>query len=108
MARPARRASLWALPGWWCVQTSLPRQPAASLIVVGWLSAPKESRGAVTLFIFAIIPLPFFDVVGFAAGSLKYPIQRFAVAVLLGKIVKFSIVAAGGYWGTPVVTGLFD
>ena len=67
-----------------------------------------QSRGAVTLFIFAIIPLPFFDVVGFAAGSLKYPIQRFAVAVLLGKIVKFSIVAAGGYWGTPVVAGLID
>lgn len=67
-----------------------------------------QSRGAVTLFIFAMIPLPFFDVVGFAAGSLKYPIQRFAVAVLLGKIVKFSIVAAGGYWGTPVVAGLFD
>jgi membrane protein DedA with SNARE-associated domain len=70
----------------------------------GWM----QSRGAVTLFIFAIIPLPFFDVVGFAAGSLKYPIQRFAVAVLLGKIVKFSIVAAGGYWGTPVVAGLID
>jgi membrane protein DedA with SNARE-associated domain len=63
-----------------------------------------QSRGAVTLFIFAVIPLPFFDVVGFAAGSLKYPIQRFAVAVLLGKIVKFMTVAALGYW----VAGLFD
>jgi len=70
----------------------------------GWM----RRRGAITLFVFAIIPLPFFDVVGFAAGSLRYPVQRFAVAVLLGKIVKFSIVAVGGYWGTPVVTGLFD
>ena len=67
-----------------------------------------QSRGAVTLFIFAIMPLPFFDVVGFAAGSLKYPVQRFVVAVLLGKIVKFSIAAAGGYWGTPMVAGLID
>ena len=70
----------------------------------GWV----QSRGAITLFVFAVIPVPFFDVVGFAAGSLKYPIQRFAIAVLLGKIVKFSIVAAGGYWGTSMVVGLFD
>ena len=65
-------------------------------------------RGAITIFVFAIIPVPFFDVVGFAAGSLKYPVQNFAIACLLGKIVKFSIVAAAGYWGTPMVAGLFD
>ena len=70
----------------------------------GWV----QRRGAITLFVFAIMPLPFFDVVGFAAGSLKYPVQRFVVAVLLGKIAKFSIVAAGGYWGTTMVAGLFD
>ena len=59
----------------------------------GWM----QRRGAITLFVFAIIPLPFFDVVGFAAGSLRYPVQRFVIAVLLGKIVKFSIAAAAGY-----------
>ena len=67
-----------------------------------------KQRGAITIFVFAIIPVPFFDVVGFAAGSLKYPVQRFALACLLGKIVKFSIVAAAGFWGAPMLTGLFD
>lgn len=67
----------------------------------GWV----QRRGALTIFFFAIVPLPFFDVVGFAAGSLKYPVKRFVIACLLGKIVKFSIVAAAAAWGASIIAG---
>ena len=45
-------------------------------------------RGALTIVFFAFTPLPFFDVVGFAAGSLKYPLKRFVFFCLVGKIIQ--------------------
>ena len=52
-----------------------------------------------TLFLGSIIPNPFFDVMGVAAGSISYPIKRFLLLVFLGKTIKFTWVALGCYWG---------
>lgn len=55
-----------------------------------------------TVFLFAVIPLPVFDVVGLAAGIAKVSWPKFAAAALLGKIARFSIVLAGVFWGLPL------
>lgn len=60
-------------------------------------------RGMTTIFLFAAIPSPFFDVAGFAAGSMRYPLTRFLAACWLGKMVKFCVVAYASYWGTNVI-----
>ena len=65
----------------------------------GW----TETRGMATIFLFAVIPSPFFDVAGFAAGSMRYPVTRFLVACWLGKMVKYCIVAYTSHWGVSVV-----
>ena len=62
--------------------------------------------GWVLLFVVSLIPNPIFDVVGVAAGALRYPIWRFLVVVWIGKILKFLIFAyactAGADWLTDV------
>jgi len=72
--------------------------------IKGWI----ERRGMVTIFVFAAIPNPFFDVAGFAAGSLRFPIGRFLVACWLGKMVKYLVVAYAAFWGADAVYGWFQ
>ncbi len=48
-------------------------------------------RGGFALFVLAVVPNPLFDIGGFAAGSLGYPISRFLLWVGLGKLVKFLV-----------------
>ena len=50
-------------------------------------------RGGLALFVLAAVPNPLFDIGGFAAGSLGYPISRFFLWVGLGKLLKFMVFA---------------
>jgi len=55
-------------------------------------------RGSVTIFVLALIPNPFFDIAGFTAGALHFPLWKFLVMCLLGKIPRFvGIAVAGAY-----------
>ena len=40
-----------------------------------------ERRGALLLFVASALPNPLFDLVGVAAGSTRYPVERFMLAV---------------------------
>lgn len=42
-------------------------------------------HGSVTVFIFALTPLPF-DVVGIAAGALRFPLWKFILAIIAGRL----------------------
>ena len=70
----------------------------------GWI----EARGMITIFLFAATPNPFFDIAGFAAGSMRYPIGRFTVACWLGKLVKYGFVSYAAFWGADMVYGWFE
>jgi uncharacterized membrane protein YdjX (TVP38/TMEM64 family) len=52
-----------------------------------------RGNGFLTIFIFAAIPNPFFDVAGIAAGALDYPVWEFLLACLAGKILKCIVLA---------------
>jgi len=56
-------------------------------------------RGGFALFVLAATPNPIFDIGGFAAGSMGYPISRFFLWVGLGKLVKFLLFAFAGRQG---------
>jgi len=54
--------------------------------------------GALTVFIFALTPLPF-DVMGIAAGALRFPLWKFFLACWLGKTLLYIVMALAGAWG---------
>ncbi len=51
-----------------------------------------------TLFIIAAIPNWFVDVGGLIAGRTSYPFSKFFIAIALGKIVRFALIAYLGAW----------
>lgn len=61
--------------------------------------------GAVILFWFALLPVPF-DIAGIWAGAAHYPLIRFIPVVGLGKTIKITGIALAGYFGMDALTGL--
>jgi len=53
-----------------------------------------EWRAAIFLFFFAIPLNPVFDVGGLGAGALGMRLRTFFIPVLLGRVVRFTIIAA--------------
>lgn len=52
-------------------------------------------RGWLVIFLVALIPNPIFDLVGIAAGTLRFPFWRFLLSVWIGKLLKFLTVTFG-------------
>ena len=62
------------------------------------MSQWMQRNGALTVFILSVIPNPFFDLAGIAAGVLHYPLPRFLLFCWLGKSIKTIVFAfAGAY-----------
>jgi len=53
-------------------------------------------NGALTLFILATIPNPFFDLAGMAAGVTNFPFWQFLLISFIGKCIKFTCFALIG------------
>ena len=65
-------------------------------------------RGSLLVFLMSAVPNPLFDVVGLAAGSLRFPVWRFLVATWLGKTVKNLMVAFAGAQSVPLLLRLLE
>jgi len=50
------------------------------------------------LLIAATIPNPFFDLVGIAAGALRFPLVRFLTLTFIGNLIKMYAIASAGYY----------
>ena len=70
---------------------------------VHWIQEWMARNGFLTVFVFAAIPNPVFDVVGLVAGGLHYDVRKFLLAALMGNIVKVTYIAFAG----EKVLGLF-
>jgi membrane protein YqaA with SNARE-associated domain len=53
-------------------------------------------NGKLTIFVLSIIPNPFFDLAGIAAGVTNYPLWEFIVISFFGKWIKFTLFALMG------------
>lgn len=52
------------------------------------------------IFFFALIPNPFFDIIGIISGTVRYPLKKFLPVIFIGKFLKFLIISytcIGGY-----------
>ncbi len=65
--------------------------------IASWM----EHYGALTVFILALIPSPFMDFAGLAAGASKMPISKFLFWCWLGKVLKMSAMAFLGAASLP-------
>lgn len=61
----------------------------------GWM----KRRGFLTVFLFSLIPLLPFDVVGVVSGALHFPIWKFLLACFLGKTLLTIVLIQTGAWG---------
>ncbi|TEU22495.1 MAG: DedA family protein [Anaerolineales bacterium] len=52
--------------------------------------------GLATIFFLSLLPNPFFDLAGIAAGVLRFPIGYFLLSCWLGKTLKTTVVALAG------------
>lgn len=53
-------------------------------------------NGDLTVFFLSLIPNPFFDLAGMAAGVLRYPVWRFLIFCWMGKTIKTTLIALAG------------
>lgn len=58
--------------------------------------------GAMTIFIFALVPF-FFDLAGIAAGVLRFPLWKFILICGLGRTILYVGVALAGAWGWEAI-----
>ena len=65
-----------------------------------------ERHGTVSMFLLSIFPNPLFDLAGVAAGAVRMPVRRFFLAVLSGKVIKDTYLAAIGGVGVTVLARL--
>lgn len=55
--------------------------------------------GIPTVFVFALVPLLLFDLVGIAAGALRFPLWKFLLACWAGRLIR-SLAEAYLGWGS--------
>jgi membrane protein YqaA with SNARE-associated domain len=67
--------------------------------VKGWV----ERRAFLTIFLMTLTPAPLFDVAGIAAGATRVPIRVFYPALLIGKVLRDTVVAIAGYYSFGLI-----
>jgi membrane protein YqaA with SNARE-associated domain len=76
-----------------------------------WLDKTKrwmETHGDFLIItLFAATPLPH-DVVGMLSGAVEYPLKKFMLATLIGKIIAGLALAWAGYYGISLFRGFFE
>lgn len=60
-----------------------------------------NKNAPLTVFIFAFLPLPLFDIVGVAAGVMRMTWWKYGLAAVLGKVLKFALFIAVIFWFVP-------
>ncbi|MBN1151388.1 VTT domain-containing protein [candidate division WOR-3 bacterium] len=54
--------------------------------------------GSWTILFLALIPNPLFDIAGIISGMLKYPLWKFLLYTLIGRIIKHIVFAYAGFY----------
>ncbi|MBA7558967.1 hypothetical protein ES708_00578 [subsurface metagenome] len=64
----------------------------------GWVT----KWGAAAIFIFSLFPFAF-DLVGIAAGVLRFPFRKFLLFCWFGRTILYIIIALAGAWGWEAI-----
>ncbi|MFC2025126.1 YqaA family protein [Chloroflexota bacterium] len=72
--------------------------------LLGWM----RRWGALTIFVFTLVPFFPFDLAGIAAGVLRFPFWKFFLVCWLGRTLLYVAVALAGAWGWEAVLCYFS
>ncbi len=64
----------------------------------GVIHAWMQRHGFAAIFLLSIIPNPFFDIGGAAAGAVRLPVWQFLAACALGRSIRDVLTALAGYY----------
>jgi membrane protein YqaA with SNARE-associated domain len=64
--------------------------------ILVFLQKKFNKHGELIIFMFAVVPNPFFDAVGILAGIVNYPPLRFFVIMLFGRFLRYWLLAQVG------------
>lgn len=63
---------------------------------IRFLEKHFHRHGALIIFILAVIPNPFFDAIGILAGVVNYPPLKFFAIMLVGRFIRYWLLAEFG------------
>ncbi|VVB98858.1 SNARE associated Golgi protein [uncultured archaeon] len=63
-------------------------------------------NGMYFIFFGALVPFPF-DLIGIAAGIVRYDWKKFFIAALLGKTGRYLLIGIAGYFGFTAIKAIF-
>jgi membrane protein YqaA with SNARE-associated domain len=66
----------------------------------------KKYGDWMVIFVFSFLPLPF-DIVGIFCGVINYPPKKFFIPLLVGKVLKYLLIAYAGYLGIGWISQYF-
>lgn len=72
------------------------------------IHALMERHGSITLFVVSVVPTPFFDLAGIAAGALNYPFRKFMIYVFAGKLLRLVLMAYGCRAGIDWLKDIYE
>ncbi|MFH1255739.1 MAG: VTT domain-containing protein [Candidatus Diapherotrites archaeon] len=65
-----------------------------------------EDKGALFVFLATMTPFPF-DLIGIAAGMMKFDYKKFFLAALFGKTLRYIIICYAGMFGIGLIKAYF-
>ena len=65
-----------------------------------------ERRGSWIILLVSVVPNPIFDIIGIAAGSVRFSFRRFLVLVWIGKTIKGLIIVHSCFWIAQLIPWL--
>jgi len=66
----------------------------------------EKYGGAFVIFVFSFLPFVPVDLMGVFSGIIGYDIKKFYIACLLGKTMRYMLLALGAYYGIGVATDM--
>lgn len=66
-----------------------------------------RNHAFLTVFLFAFVPLPVFDIAGIAAGATRMNWGKYTLAAVFGKILKFLFAVVGIFYIVPQILRVF-
>lgn len=72
-----------------------------------WIEKLSDEKQSITIFIFSLVPLPLFDIIGVISGVNKMKVFKFFIPCLMGKIIKMVVFAYIGNISINLVQSFF-
>jgi len=82
------------------------RAKKRSVVSIDEIRERLQYRGMWVVFLGALTPFPF-DIIGVAAGMIKYDPRRFFLAALAGKVIRYCLLAYAGFYGLQFIKAWF-